>query len=235
MLATMFPSFAQTLLVLATSSLASAAFYPTQPIADTVYSAGHAAFISWTDDGPRPHLGNMGNVSIDLYGQDEYLATLAEAVPPTSKSVKVHIPPNIGSSRPDYILRFVCKDPPLTIYTANFRIRPTPPTSSLSTSQASDTQSRLAPTPTNNMQPFFLTLVTPNSTVVSELPPRPTPTPVTTFYAGDERYDTPSGPGELQPKTKFSASRSAVVDLEKLKFRIVFILWPALMGITMSI
>ncbi|KZT18412.1 hypothetical protein NEOLEDRAFT_1143432 [Neolentinus lepideus HHB14362 ss-1] len=146
-----------------------------------------------------------------------------------------------GTEELDSTLRFISKDPVLTIYTANFAIRPFS-SNTLSNSTAIEpsptTQAPVDPAPSNDMQPFFLTLVMPNSTVVSELPLRPSPTPVTTYYAGEEHYNSSPGPGQFQPKNKpysASLSRSAVVDLEKLKFRIIFILWPALMGITMSI
>ncbi|EPQ51424.1 hypothetical protein GLOTRDRAFT_132798 [Gloeophyllum trabeum ATCC 11539] len=237
------------LLALGATNTVSGSLYATKPTADTIYRAGHNVSVTWIDDGLKPHISNMGKFIIDLYARngpyDEHVMTLAKNVSPLSKSHRVYIPHSLGTNRSDYTLRFICKDPLLTVYTADFTIsdgRPPISTRSLELDSATPTLTtpHLPVAPTSNMQPFFLTLVMPDLTLVSQLPPRPTPTPVTTFYAGQEQEDQGSdsssrlGPAKSRP-TSASWSRFAVLDIEKIKFRIVFILWPALMGITMAI
>jgi hypothetical protein len=53
--------------VTALTTSVSAALYPTQPVADTVYSPGQLALVTWIDDGQKPHLKDMGPVKLDLY------------------------------------------------------------------------------------------------------------------------------------------------------------------------
>ena len=43
-----------------------ASVYPTQPVADTVYTLGQLAEITWKDDGRAPQLKDMGLMEINL-------------------------------------------------------------------------------------------------------------------------------------------------------------------------
>lgn len=47
--------------------MAFASLYPTQPIANTEYSAGQIALVTWKDDRYLPHLKDMGIMKIDLH------------------------------------------------------------------------------------------------------------------------------------------------------------------------
>lgn len=44
-----------------------ASLYPTKPVASTIYIAGQAADVSWTEDGKTPLLNATAGVRIDLY------------------------------------------------------------------------------------------------------------------------------------------------------------------------
>ena len=84
----------------------------------------------------------------------------------------------------------------------------------------------------------YLTLVLPNTTVTSALAPRPTSsrayavaTPVTPLAQG-QVGDAQTHAGDAMQKSDAGSGR---VDLERLKFRMVFILWPTLVGITMAL
>lgn len=82
----------------------------------------------------------------------------------------------------------------------------------------------------------YLTLVLPNATVTSALQPvrtsaRPTPTRPPISSDEEDAYLHAQSP-------QYIAGASPVghrIDFEKLKFRLVFILWPALIGITMAL
>lgn len=129
-------------------------------------------------------------------------------------------------------MRFISADPPLTIYTAYFTIK-----NSTVLSPDPITTPPSLPTVTQNpgvMQPF-LTLVLPNVTITSRLLPTSTIAAATTIYASSLN-DHGDGLNQIHYNgVGESATRSKRIDLEKLKFRLVFILWPALIGITMAL
>jgi hypothetical protein len=106
---------------------------------------------------------------------------------------------------------FTSKYPPLEIYTATFAITNT----TLPTSDGATLPGSLDPS------------AAPSTTLPPTLNPQLSP--VATVYAmplRSSRFN--NGAGE-------SATRGARVDLEKVKFRIVFILWPALVGTLMAL
>jgi len=76
--------------------------------------------------------------------------------------------------------------------------------------------------------PALLTLVLPNTTIVSTLSPTPSGQfPASTTVYADSFRNTRTRNGER--------TRSGRVDLETVSFRIMFILWPALVGILMAL
>lgn len=125
-------------------------------------------------------------------------------------------------------MRFICQHPPVTAYTAEFTITDMAtiyPLDGLSI----DAHDEDAPTVTY-ITPA-LTLVLPDATIVSMLKPtlvtlRPSATapPLST-----EQADRPSG---LQKGAAMATLPT--LDIERFKFRIVFIFWPALVGISMA-
>ena len=55
-----------------------ASVYPTQPVADTVYTSGQLAQVTWKDDGRVPRLMDMGLMEIDLYASSVASASIVE-------------------------------------------------------------------------------------------------------------------------------------------------------------
>lgn len=80
----------------------------------------------------------------------------------------------------------------------------------------------------------YLTLILPNATSVSALQPVSTSIKLapTAPAVSSEEEDAYLHAHDGLPVTS-SAERT--VDFERLKFRLVFILWPALVGITMAL
>ena len=103
-------------------------------------------------------------------------------------------------------LNFISTNPPSRIYTADFAITNTPDT----------------------------TLVLPNATTVSEIAQTSNIVTATTIYA-DPLRNGQGDTGLNKIHNGAGASASKRVDLEKIKFRLVFILWPALIGISMAL
>ncbi len=131
-------------------------------------------------------------------------------------------------------MRFVCQHPPVTIYTADFTITGMtslfPLHGPIIDSHNDSAASVVYVTPQ-------LTLVLPDTTTVSNLKPVPStirasPTPSSSTTLQDEGSGS-SGPrnGALTAGVR----KRPTVDLERLKFRFVFVFWPTLIGITMAL
>ncbi|KAI0646237.1 hypothetical protein C8Q79DRAFT_961678 [Trametes meyenii] len=210
----------------------SAGIYGTSPVADTVLSAGRMATVQWVNDHNKPSLSDMSPIKIDLYVREAYVATLADDVDPTSLSRDVWISPSWRHNGSDYHIRFICPYPPLTVYTADFTI----------TDMASiypldgltiDAHNESVPIVTY-ITPE-LTLVLPDATVVSTLKPTPvtmqptgTPPPLSTVEDQSRAI--------IQTSLASAAlGKRPALDVERLKFRLVSIFWPALVGISMAL
>lgn len=83
----------------------------------------------------------------------------------------------------------------------------------------------------------YLTLVLPNATTVSALPPQPTSAKHTPALAPitEEQEEAYLHSHDSLPSTGGGTSVAHRIDFERLKFRVVFIFWPALIGITMAL
>lgn len=113
------------------------------------------------------------------------------------------------------------------------------PGAPLSVNASSNTNASTTTATANpNLYTPYLTLVLPDTTVVSALSPRPasaTPRPAASpvSSADEEEYlKHDFAHGQASDAGAGAAQR---IDLERLKFRLVFILWPALVGITMAL
>ncbi|KAG1786916.1 uncharacterized protein HD556DRAFT_1247500 [Suillus plorans] len=215
------------ILLLALLTPVSASLYPTQPIQNTVYYAGQTALTGWIDDGTYPLLNNMGGITIQLYcDSDTYLATLATNVSPGVKSYQLDIPRSLVQlhTGSNFTLRYLTSIPyDMVIYSADFGIvvqgdsLPTPTNASASSRSTSQ-----------NL--FFQATHTPSLS----LAPSESGTSASTSTPGS--VIPPLRPGDVgtidQPSRNSAAGR---IDIEKLKFRVVFILWPALLGVTMAL
>jgi len=223
----MFGAYLFCLVLLAAGALGN--IYPTRPVANTVFSAGRTNSVTWINDGARPPLQQLGPMSIELYvGGDRHVATLASNVEPTKRSQKIWISPTLGHNGSDYHIRFVCEDPPQTIFTSDFTVTMMSdmvpfggldsPRSEQDKYESTSVVSLALPTdpvtPTLSAPSISTTMISPTASQVSD--PNP--------YADKK---TGSSGGSIWRRTS--------VDLERAKFRLVFILWPVLIGITMAL
>ncbi|KAG1833634.1 hypothetical protein DFJ58DRAFT_918068 [Suillus subalutaceus] len=197
------------LMMLLTLRLVSASLYPTQPIQNTVYYSGQ-------NDGTYPLLSDMGGITIQLYcDSDTYLATLA---------TNLDIPRSVVYDGSNFTLRYITNTPyDMIIYSADFRI--VVQGDSLPTVTNANASS-VANSTTTSENLFFQATNTPSSSS------GPTPSPTNIAIP-------PLRPGDVgnidQPSRSSSSSAAGRIDIEKLKFRVVFILWPALLGVTMAL
>ncbi|KAG1745631.1 hypothetical protein EDB19DRAFT_1632197 [Suillus lakei] len=208
----MFHSVLLATLILALLTLVSASLYPIQPIQNTVYYAGQTALTRWIDDGTYPLLSNMGGITYSA----TYLATLATNVSPVAKSWQLNIPRRRSLLLPS-TLRYITNTPYyMIIYSSDFTIvvqGDSLPTNA--SSLASSTSANLFFQATNLPSPSA-----PSSSSSGIVMP-------------------PLRPGDVgninQPSGNSRSSAAGRIDIEKLKFRVVFILWPALLGVTMAL
>ncbi|KAI9064754.1 hypothetical protein FKP32DRAFT_1625347 [Trametes sanguinea] len=225
------------LVALMSANCARAGIYGTSPVADTVLSAGRIATVTWRDDQTEPSIDDMGPVKLDLYVGQSFVTTLAEDIDPASGSTDVWITPSLMHNGSDYHMRFVCQDPPLTVYTADFGITDMANMAPLD-GLTIDPHNESVPTVTY-ITPM-LTLVLPDATVVSTLKPtpvtmRPTPTapPFTVEEDDEPRVPAPTQTGAAV--AMLGIGKRPTFDMERIKFRLVFIFWPALVGISMAL
>ncbi|KDQ23424.1 hypothetical protein PLEOSDRAFT_1114433 [Pleurotus ostreatus PC15] len=196
----------------------SASLYPTTPVSATTWIAGTSHWTTWIDDKTSPRLSNIGQVTINMYSEnDTFVQTLARNVSPTKRKHKVHIPKYTYSEDSKFFLRFTSRRPRLTVYTAMFDVLPFPDTAKAEALAPADLMTLSAPPTTSNAT------ATPTSS--SDASPAET-----TIYAAP----LPKGerPGNTNTNGDYASRR---IDVEKLKFRVVFVLWPALIGISMSL
>ncbi|RDX54434.1 hypothetical protein OH76DRAFT_1397729 [Lentinus brumalis] len=219
------------------ASLVSANIYPTTPYSSTVFNAGRMNTVEWMDDGMNPSVQDMGPLKIDLYSSETYITTLDELVDPTRLSQAVWISPSWMHNGSDYHMRFICEDPPLTVYTADFTITGMTDLTPFGGPYVDDH---------NNTDPNvvyvtpMLTLVLPDTTIVSALKPTPstvspkaTAPPESTLE--DEGFNSRMR-GQVQSGAAAASIRKRpTVNLEYLKFRSVFVFWPSLIGIAMAL
>ncbi|KAI0322586.1 hypothetical protein OF83DRAFT_651660 [Amylostereum chailletii] len=202
------------------AGVASAALYPTQPVSDTVFTAGRLNTVTWIDDGSSPSLSNLSELKLDLYGQgDNLIKNFASNIDPKSQAHKVWISPTLGGNSSDYYFQISCNNPPYVAYTSQFTLTGMTGKSAASTLATSNhtlasTNSSLSSTParatTSNLVPSL---------------PAATAAPHSTVSASQ----SPAG------KDRDSNGAFGKWDMEGLKFKLVFILWPALMGVSMAL
>jgi len=219
-------------------SSATAGLYPTRPIASTVFSAGRMSTITWINDDTQPSLSQMGTVRIDLFsGDDNYVATLAQNVEPTRRSKSVWISPTLGPNGSDYHLRFICEDPPMTVYTAGFTLAAMDDTPPYHRSGKAETRSSTYPALEDNVTSSFSTFsAAPTSmNISSTYSSRLSSSPLSSSYAMPTSTSNPYRQ-QTQSSTGSSGSwKRNTVDTERVKFRLVFVLWPLLVGMTMAL
>ncbi|KAG0702625.1 hypothetical protein DFH29DRAFT_490849 [Suillus ampliporus] len=214
-----------------TLTLVSASLYPIQPVQNTVYYAGESAVTRWIDDGTFPLLSDMGGISIQLYcDSDTYIATLATNVSPGAKYCQLEIPRMGVRDSSNFTLRYITGTPyNTTIYSADFSI--VVPGDSLPSGSSKGSGSSSGSTSGDLF--FQATSYGPlPSSAESGGSSSPSPSPTSIVIP-------PLRPGDVgninQPSGNSRNSAGGRIDIEKLKFRLVFILWPALLGVTMAL
>ncbi|TCD68133.1 hypothetical protein EIP91_011498 [Steccherinum ochraceum] len=254
----------------------SASLYPTYPLAKTVWKGGRVECVTWVDNGAPPKLEDMGRVDVELYVNGHtHVATLAKNVNPESKYHQFKVLPSWGPDDHNYHVRFVSQHPPSTVYTADFTIEDMHYNSTAAYSHAiaeegkhaatataaatnGNTEQKLTSTTSVSLYTPVMTLVLPDTTIVSTLAPTtpkptlskgpsqgiaaaaatPMPTTPSIVIQPDPNADGEKVHGGTISSSKKTSNASATtrrVDMEKLKFRVVFILWPVLIGLSMAL
>ncbi|KZV68302.1 hypothetical protein PENSPDRAFT_23087 [Peniophora sp. CONT] len=249
------PSFIAYAAILCTIAASTrAALYPNRPVANTVFEAGKEATITWIDDESKPHLNEMPKLQLDLYGPDDkMLHTFEKDLDPNSKRCSIMFSPEFlggGGSSSGYYLRFHAPKPPVDIYTARFTISNGanqspggPPYNNAAAFNASSssavTNAKIAPVmPAGGPVPPNSSAAPPQNIAMepTTMPAAPAPAAGTLTSATVVPHATVGAAGlgvanAASGLLKFAGE----LDMEAIKFRLVFILWPALMGITLAL
>ncbi|KAJ6498511.1 hypothetical protein C8R47DRAFT_1111953 [Mycena vitilis] len=204
--------------------LAFGSLYPTHPDARSNPTSGTNMTVTWTDSRHPPHIRDMGPMDIDLCAPNGTRChPLATGVSPTQRACSVLIPQNVsftGTSK--FVMLFTCSYPIMTIWTHSFHITPGPSTTDSILPYMSD----------DNATNPELTLVLQATTVVSELAPTPKVPAATTISAGPLN-DQSGGAGLDRVHSPNSANPRK--ESREAQYRLAFILWPALIGISMAL
>ncbi|KAG6909775.1 hypothetical protein DXG01_015491 [Tephrocybe rancida] len=182
--------------------------YPTQPIFKTKFFSGKSALVKWRDNSQIPYLEDMPHIKIELYNNSTYITTLADHVAPTDRSHTVSIPPGLEGGA-HYSLLFKTRHPPLSSWSADFTI----------VSQAQDYLFPARPAVVNN-----------STSTSSTSSPAATPTAVHPNPMG-AHPGSPYRDGGDAPK-KGGATK---LDLETVPLRVLIVLLPVLVGISLAL
>ncbi|KAK0211911.1 hypothetical protein IW262DRAFT_1518455 [Armillaria fumosa] len=198
--------------------MVNASIYPTQPVVATVYKVAEPAVLNWRST--LKDAEEMGRFKVELFaGNHTYIGTLARNVQTQSQTYTVYLSPWLRYSGSDYTMRWISEyDPKNIVYTADFTITGIPDLlSSLPISYDafpySDTSAETATATATQSEASGSSSY--SSTVVSP--------PGSTVYAGP--LDTTSG--DSHP---YSAAHSRRFDA-----RLLFVLWPAIVGFSMAL
>ncbi|KAJ8474711.1 hypothetical protein ONZ45_g15858 [Pleurotus djamor] len=205
------------------ASPAVASLYPTSPVSSSIWTAGEYARVTWKNDARSPNLEEVGPISISLYtANDTFVRTLARNVSPQKRIQRVHVPDDLEYQDTKYFLRFTSSRPRQTTYTTNFQILPVPNPKQAAAFADSNEQN-------------LLTLSAPPTTTsgTSSSVSQTTSTEVA-LAAGTTVHASPL-PGSTHTINENYSNSDGRVDMEMLKFRLVFVIWPALIGISMSL
>ncbi|KAJ7040969.1 hypothetical protein C8F04DRAFT_1391428 [Mycena alexandri] len=209
------------LLACSNLQIALASLYPTHPTAETVFSLG-AQNLKWIDTNRRPYVAELGPLKIDLCTKNGTpISNLASRVDASSFNHTVFIPYNLSLPGP-FVITFLSQSPHVKVYTADFNIA--------GSDTITDATFPYIPQLDNNTL-TDLVFVLPATTVTTQITPTAKVGAATTISAGPgggagtglNRVHLPSSANR-----KGSKSRCA-------KFRMAFILWPALVGVSIAL
>ncbi|KAJ3720578.1 hypothetical protein EV361DRAFT_943916 [Lentinula raphanica] len=218
--------------------LVTARLYPTRPVNGTVYHCGKCDPITWKDDGKKPSMQNLGLLTVDLYCKNQYVFTIGQADP--DAEMLMFCPPAPQDfqwpQNCDAFILFFNGDNSNseTVYTHDFRISGTSRPARIDVKNHTLDGTSAFKTALGVSSQTFTTLPTPsvNQVPTSNNPPA---------YQHQQTYDTSGTTVYAEPLPSSNrphrngASFTRSLDMEKLKFRFVFIVWPALIGISMAL
>ncbi|KAH9919484.1 uncharacterized protein BXZ73DRAFT_92079 [Epithele typhae] len=202
-------------------ALVSAGIYPTTPWTGSSFTAGRIETVRWRDDNTWPALEEMGVVDVRLHIGEISLGILAEHVAPTNFSAEIWISPAWGHNGSDYHLRFVCKEPKVTFYSADFTI----------TGMSTDPPYEGPTIEDHNDTALGVVYITPQPTpVLPRTTTEPSATPSEESLARWKLpLDSPNGAASSGLRTRPTAA------VARLQFRILYIFWPTAMGLSMAL
>ncbi|KAJ7779183.1 hypothetical protein B0H16DRAFT_808218 [Mycena metata] len=214
------------LLACSNLQIALASLYPTRPTATSVFSPG-TQNLRWIDTKHRPHVAELGPLTIDLCTRNGTpIANLASRVDASSFNHNVLIPSNLSLPGP-FVITFLSQSPHVKFYTADFTIAGSDDTT------VTDTTLPYIPqlADTDNGTLTDLVFVLPATTVTTQI------TPTTKFGAATTVSAGPTGGGAgtglNQVHLPSSANRKGSKS-RRAKYRMAFVLWPALVGVSMA-
>ncbi|KAJ4474245.1 hypothetical protein J3R30DRAFT_649903 [Lentinula aciculospora] len=218
--------------------LVAARLYPTRPVSGTLYHCGKCDPITWIDDGKNPSMQNLGLLTVDLYCKNQYVFTIEQADP--DAGMLMFCPP----SPRDFQWPQDCDVYTLLFNGDNHSENQTVYSHDFSVSGTSRTRIDVK-NHTTDETPTLRTALGVSGQTLTISPTAsislPTPTaPASTSNDRPQNHD-PSAttvyadplPGSNLPHRNSASSKG--IDMEKLKFRFVFIVWPALIGISMAL
>ncbi|KAI0087241.1 hypothetical protein BDY19DRAFT_956916 [Irpex rosettiformis] len=218
--------------------------YGTSPIANTVWTAGRSETVEWIDDKTSPRLSRLGPVDVELYSSDDNLvATLAQGIDAEDKSFSAWISPSWGYDGSDYYIMFSCKKPPVTIFTASFTIVGmaymsssgdnttawSPDSDGFDPDSLGPNSPNTTATSTHSVSAVHSTGLSVSASATSSAQPSSTLPPISPQDEEDYLRNH-RGPGAVS-----NGGTTLNIDYERLKFQLVFIIWPAIIGITMAL
>ncbi|KIK63300.1 hypothetical protein GYMLUDRAFT_83847 [Collybiopsis luxurians FD-317 M1] len=228
-------------LCLLNARLASARLYPTCPVQGTVYYSRKCDPITWKDDEKSPNMRDMGLISVDLYMGEKFIYTIDQTYadagsimfcPPSPEDFDW--PKNSESNF--FTIRFKGDGENCTVYTHDFRI------SGISSLDATslNTFSEFVQAPGTSTLTASSSIATATSSTSTLNHQRPSgyDTSSTTVYADPLPGSGKDGKVDINRahhKYHGGAFSWKAMDTEKMKFRFVFIVWPALIGICMAL
>ncbi|KAJ7149132.1 hypothetical protein C8R46DRAFT_1127266 [Mycena filopes] len=199
-----------------------ASLYPTCPTSKTVFTSGRQT-LTWKDKGHRPHVAELGPLKIDLCTTNGTpITTLASDVNPSSFTHSVVFPDNLSCGQ--FVITFLSGSPRCKVYTSDFNFTGCDAITDTTVPyapQGDDTNSTLTD----------LVFVLPATTVTTQITPTAKVGAATTISAGPLSQ---GGTGLNQVHIPSSANRKGSKS-RHAKYRMVFIAWPALIGISMAL
>ncbi|KAF5390930.1 hypothetical protein D9757_004068 [Collybiopsis confluens] len=239
--------------------LASARLYPTRPVQGTVYRSQKCDPITWKDDGKSPNMQAMGLMSVDLYLGTKRLFRVDDAYSDAGMLMLCPPGPSDFSWPQNFESDFLCEaeatilsrvvrnadscfgstlwftseDENTTVYTHDFRI--------LGVSATNETSSdvpQASVTSTSATTSAKAATVTTSASTLSHQRPSGYDTSSTTVYADPLPGSDEDGKVDINRahhKYHGGAFSWKGMDTERMKFRFVFIVWPAIIGISMAL